>query len=172
MIIPYIFSDYELECIFKSADNVILKDKKADPYLAIEFPVIVRLLYSCGLRIGVTIRLLISDIDLDKGILWLVNTKGNKQRLVPMSSGMTDILLKYCLAMGISGSSNTWLFPSSRGNGHMRRMSPWNSNRFRFCDACSFTIILYYRQFGRKNTRSRNANPHGYWGLVPYTLLI
>lgn len=120
---PYIFSDYELECIFKSADNVILKDKKADPYLAIEFPVIVRLLYSCGLRIGETVRLLISDIDLDKGILRLVNTKGNKQRLVPMSYSMTDILSKYCLAMGLSTSNGTWLFPSSRDIGPISHRS-------------------------------------------------
>ena len=37
--VPYIFSDNELELIFKAADNVILSDKKADPYLVIEFPV-------------------------------------------------------------------------------------------------------------------------------------
>ena len=86
--VPYIFSDDELEYIFKSADNVILSDKKSDPYLAIEFPVILRLLYSCGLRIGETVRINLADTDLENGILRLINTKGDKQRLVPMSSGI------------------------------------------------------------------------------------
>ena len=54
--VPYIFSDAELDSIFTSADNVVQKDSKADPYLVIEFPVIIRLLYSCGLRIGETVK--------------------------------------------------------------------------------------------------------------------
>lgn len=31
--VPYIFSDVELDSIFTSADNVVQKDSKADPYL-------------------------------------------------------------------------------------------------------------------------------------------
>lgn len=117
--IPYIFSDMELERIFRSADNVVQKDCKADPYLVVEFPVILRLLYSCGLRIGETVELNTSDIDLENGILRLINTKGNKHRLVPMSYGMTDILSKYCMAMGLLRTGSEWLFPSSRSDGHM-----------------------------------------------------
>lgn len=117
--IPYIFSDTELEGIFTSADNVIQKDSKADPYLVIEFPVVVRLLYSCGLRIGETLRIDMADVDLENGILRLLNTKGNKHRIVPMSSAMTDILTLYCMAMGIYGASTGWLFPSSKTNSHI-----------------------------------------------------
>lgn len=109
--VPYIFSDTELNCIFESADNIVQKDPKADPYLVIEFPVILRLLYSCGLRIGETVKISMNDVDLDGGILRLIDTKGNKQRLVPMSAPMTDILYKYCLAMNLIGRNNIWLFP-------------------------------------------------------------
>ena len=117
--IPYIFSDTELEEIFDSADNVIQKDSKTDPYLVIEFPVVVRLLYSCGLRIGETLRIDMQDVDLENGILRLLNTKGNKHRIVPMSSAMTDILTLYCMAMGIYGTNNGWLFPSSKSDDHI-----------------------------------------------------
>ena len=117
--VPYIFNDAELKTIFEAADNVIQKDLKADPYLVIEFPVILRLLYSCGLRIGETVKLIMSDVDFENGILKLINTKGDKQRIVPMSFGMTDILYRYCMAMGLSGTSNAWLFPSSRNDGHI-----------------------------------------------------
>ena len=105
--------------IFQAADNVIQKDSKADPYLEIEFPVILRLLYSSGLRIGETIRLNISDVDFENGILKLVNTKGDKHRLVPLSPEMTDILSKYCMAMGLVGASDQWLFPSSKNDSHI-----------------------------------------------------
>lgn len=116
---PYIFSDEELVQIFGSADNVTISDKKADPYLPIEFPVILRLLYSCGLRIGETVRIDISDVDLENGVLRLINTKGDKHRLVPISQGMNDILKRYCLAMGLTGKSEGWLFPSGRQYGHI-----------------------------------------------------
>lgn len=117
--VPYIFSDTELEKIFESADNVIQKDAKADRYLIIEFPVIIRLLYSCGLRIGETIQIDMSDVDLENGILKLINTKGDKHRLVPMSPSMTDILTRYCMAMGIYGTNSGWLFPSSKTDDHI-----------------------------------------------------
>lgn len=117
--VPYIFSDTELERIFAATDNVIQKNRNADPYLAIEFPVIVRLLYSCGLRIGETVKISMSDVDLENGILRLVNTKGDKHRLVPMSSGMTDILGKYCMAMGLAGNPDNWLFPASLKDRHI-----------------------------------------------------
>ncbi len=117
--IPYIFSDTELERIFTSADNVIQRRPETDPYLVIEFPVIIRLLYSCGLRIGETVRIDMSDVDLENGILKLLNTKGNKHRLVPMSSTMMDILTRYCMAMKIYGTSTGWLFPSSKTKSHI-----------------------------------------------------
>jgi integrase len=60
-----------------------------------------------------------NDVDLEKGILRLTNTKGNKQRLVPMSATMTDILYKYCMAMNLIGTNNEWLFPSSKNEGHI-----------------------------------------------------
>lgn len=121
--VPYIFSDAELSSIFRSADNVIQKDYKTDPYLVIEFPVIIRLLYCCGLRLGETLKLSMLDADLDNGVLHLVNTKGDKHRLVPMEPVMTEILSKYCLAMNLHGKDCKWLFPSSKSNGHISEHS-------------------------------------------------
>lgn len=125
---PYIFSDEELELIFRSADNTMTKDKKACIYLPIEFPVILRLLFSCGLRIGETVRIQMKDVDLENGVLKLVNTKGDKHRLVPMSEKMTDILTKYCLAMGLVGDGETWLFPGNDIEKHLSDRSV--KNRF------------------------------------------
>lgn len=116
---PYIFSDEELELIFGSADNTTVKDKKACIYLPIEFPVILRLLFCCGLRIGETVRIQMKDVDLENGVLKLVNTKGDKHRLVPMSESIMDILTGYCLAMGLVGNDEAWLFPGNDRNDHI-----------------------------------------------------
>lgn len=117
--VPYIFSEDEIALIFRSADNITRTNCKTDPHLVIEFPVILRLLYSCGLRIGETLKLNISDVDFDNGILRLVNTKGNKQRLVPMDDGMTHILLRYSMLMGLNGTCDRWLFPSAFKDDHI-----------------------------------------------------
>lgn len=116
---PYIFSDKELEQLFASADNTTVKSKKACIYLPIEFPVILRLLFCCGLRIGETVRIKMKDVDLENGVIKLVNTKGDKHRLVPMSEKMTNILIKYCLAMGLVRNEEAWLFPGNDRTDHV-----------------------------------------------------
>jgi len=116
---PYIFSDEEIELMFVSADNITVNEKITCIYLPIEFPVILRLLFSCGLRIGETVRIQMKDVDLDNGILKLVNTKGDKCRLVPMSEKMTDIIEKYCFAMGLIENDESWLFPDNDKNNHI-----------------------------------------------------
>lgn len=117
--VPYIFSDEELEKIFKAADNISIKDKKADPAIIIEFPVIIRLLYCCGLRIGETVKLRLSDVDLESGILYMYNTKNDKHRLVPVSNEMRLILQKYCMACGLLNKKDGWLFPSLKNEGYI-----------------------------------------------------
>lgn len=117
--IPYIFSDEEIDKIFADADCVILKNKKADPAIILEFPVILRLLYSCGLRIGETVKLRISDVDFEKGIMYMYNTKNDKHRIVPISDEMKVILQKYSMAYGLLGKNDGWLFPSQLTDIHI-----------------------------------------------------
>ena len=116
---PYLFSDEELEKIFSAADSIVLKDKKADPALILEFPVVLRLLYSCGLRIGETVKLRLCDVDFENGILYMHNTKNDKHRIVPVSDEMKVILQKYCMAYGLLGKNEGWLFPSQLSDSHI-----------------------------------------------------
>ena len=109
--IPYIFSDEELEKIFKAADNSLFTKRQPYTYIKTEFPMILRLLYGCGLRIGETLALQMKDIDLIGGILTLFHTKNRKHRLVPMSLSLTKIVQRYCIATGIIGTPEAFLFP-------------------------------------------------------------
>ena len=110
---PYIFSDDELDRIFDAADNIAITGVQPNKNMRAAFPMILRLLYGCGLRIGETLSLRIRDVDLEGGILTLLHTKNEKHRLVPMSHSLTETLQLYCLATGIVGIPNAFLFPSA-----------------------------------------------------------
>jgi integrase len=111
--IPYIFSDAELDRIFSAADNFAVTRGQPNPYMQIEFPMIIRLLYGCGLRIGETLALQMKDVDLKGGIVTILHAKRGKQRLVPMSATLAEILKQYCYAMGIVGIPVAFLFPGT-----------------------------------------------------------
>lgn len=111
--IPYIFSDEELKRIFTLSDTITLTKSQPNPYIQLEFPMMLRIMYGCGLRVGETLALKMKDVDLDGGILTLKHTKGDKQRLVPMHQKLTYILKRYCLAMGLIGKAEALLFPST-----------------------------------------------------------
>jgi integrase/recombinase XerD len=111
--VPYIFSDMEVDRIFLLADSITITKNQPNPYIQLEYPMALRLMYGCGLRIGETLALRMRDVDLDNGVLTLRHTKGNKQRLVPMHMSLISILKSYCMAMGLIGKIDSFLFPSS-----------------------------------------------------------
>jgi site-specific recombinase XerD len=111
--VPYIFSNEELKQIFTLSDNITLTKGQLNPYIQLQLPMMLRIMYSCGLRVGETLALKMKYVDLDVGILTLKHTKGDKQRLVPMHQTLTFILKRYCLAMGLIGKAEALLFPSA-----------------------------------------------------------
>jgi len=111
--VPYIFSDEELKQIFTLSDNITLTKRQPNHYIQLEFSMMLRIIYGCGLRVGETLALKMKDVDLEGGILTLKHTKGDKQRLVPMHQTLTSILKRYCLAMGLIGEADALLFPSA-----------------------------------------------------------
>jgi len=111
--IPYIFSKIELKNIFHITDNLKKGSKvQKNTLIHVEQPMILRLMYGCGLRIGETLSLKMKDVNLANGVLTLKHTKKNKQRVVPMHHSLTEILEHYCMAMGIMGCPESYLFPT------------------------------------------------------------
>ena len=110
--IPYLFSDEEITHIFQFADNIrTIGNRATCPYMHLEIPMILRLLFGCGLRIGEVLSIKINDVDLVGGILTIRCAKGNKQRLIPMHNSLTTILGQYIMAIGIQGMLHAPLFP-------------------------------------------------------------
>jgi len=78
---------------FKAADKATSRCNDY-PHLA-GFPIILRLLYSCGLRVGEASRLQWRDIDLVHSTILIRASKGDKDRLVVMSRQMRDVLKEH-----------------------------------------------------------------------------
>ena len=115
--IPYIFSNHELNLIFSTADRMdIPYAGRVNTNLAYQMPVYLRLLYGCGLRSGEVADLKVKDICFDSGTLVIRKAKNNKQRIVPMHQTMAALLKRYCLATGIYGFSESYLFADKNGN--------------------------------------------------------
>lgn len=85
--IPYIFTINEIERIFASSDRLCPHRFSTIPLI---MPVILRMLYSCGLRISEAVNLQNKHINLQDGILEVKSSKFGKDRLVPMSGSMTN----------------------------------------------------------------------------------
>ena len=125
--VPYLFSDTELETIFRAADSVPILSDSDFPYLRMEFPMLLRMLYCCGLRLDELLSAKVGDVNFESGVILLRDTKNRKQRLVPMAEGLTDILRRYCLAMDLMANAESYLFP---GKNPQKRLHSQTAERW------------------------------------------
>jgi integrase/recombinase XerD len=58
----------------------------------------VSLVYACGLRLGETIRLRLTDIDASQRLIVVRQSKGNKDRVVPVPESILQLLNEYAMA--------------------------------------------------------------------------
>lgn len=109
--VPYLYTDQDIENIFKIADAFTDSHAVKNKNIAYEMPLLLRLLYCCGMRVGETINIKVGDIDFVRNLFILRVTKKYKQRLVPFGTELAEILYLYCIAMGILNNSEAYLFP-------------------------------------------------------------
>lgn len=111
---PHIFSLEEINLIFTSADNgKIISDKLSK----VQMPILLRILYGTGLRLGESLALRICDLDLEQGVIKVWNAKGNKDRLVPMHESLTKTLIAYFEFALAGRSQKSYLFESNYVDG-------------------------------------------------------
>jgi len=129
--IPYIFTHGEIERIFTNSDQICPRRHSTIPFI---IPVILRILYSCGLRISEAANLKNKDVDLQQGILEIKNSKFGKDRLVPMSQSMLHICRRYYQVLHRHSSIDDYFFmkadrqPVTRDNVYRRfREVLWES---------------------------------------------
>ncbi len=91
--VPYIFTREEVRSLLTFVDN--LREDVRSPHRRMVFGLIFRLLYGCGLRVSEVLHLTVDDVDLDAGILRIVDTKFRKDRLIPVAESLTERLRVY-----------------------------------------------------------------------------
>ena len=115
--LPDILSVEEIEKIIEEIDLSTVEGERNRAML--------EMLYGSGLRVSELINLKISEVNFNENIL-LINGKGNKQRLVPMSEITKKQLLIYMdqirSHMDIKKGFEDFLFLSRRGSSLSRQM--------------------------------------------------
>ena len=144
--VPYIFSNDEWIRIIDACDNLVCNHSYSNTPVA--FPMLIRMLYGCGLRLGEALSLRMQDVDLNNGILLIRHAKGNKQRFVPMSKSLTEVCWDYCQSKDLGLVENDYLFMN-----HYRRpySISWSERWFK--------IILEQAGIGYTRTSGHERGP-------------
>lgn len=123
---PHIFSEAELALLWKAAEEYPINQRSKARHLVIQ--TIFKLIYCCGLRPPEARKLLVKDIDLSKGKIRILQSKGPKDRIVIMSDEICELCRKYDEAMQLYFPNRQYFFPSRKGECY-RKM--WLSEIFR-----------------------------------------
>ena len=140
--VPHVFSEEEFMQMVSAADNFgwgIIRPTRS----AKVFPILLRILYGCGLRLGEGLSLEWEDIDLEHGIITIRKAKNMKQRFVPMSNSLTELLTLYKKKVRSENICTDYLFES-----HYAPYKPFKNNSFYdwFCKVLKTAGICYSKQ--------------------------
>ena len=118
-VLPDVLSEEEVEEILGYVRNSINIGSESKKKKSLRTACLVEVLYATGMRVSELITLKLSDLRLSRRILNVIG-KGNKQRMIPITSRAHDIIVKW---MNYIPESSVYLFPSYGINGHITRDS-------------------------------------------------
>jgi integrase len=110
--IPYIFTHEEIERFFYVVDSI-----KPHPlsYKHASYPLLFRLLYCCGLRISEALKLKISDVDFDKSVMFIKDSKFGKDRIIPAAMPLADMFVRYHAMFNRNNAPEDYYFRNKNG---------------------------------------------------------
>ena len=105
--IPYIFSYNEIKLIFSNL-NKPLKNYHYTYYRQIIYPLIIKILYQTGMRIGEVLNLTIEDYK--DGYFHLIDAKNDEERLIVLSYSLNELIKNYIHKFNYKFMDNNKLF--------------------------------------------------------------
>lgn len=111
---PYIFSDGEIAAILSKVDAC--RPCSQAPLRHLIMPLLFRMLYGCGLRLSEALNLRLHEVDLENGVLSIMDGKFNKDRLVPMSAQYVVRCRDYVKIVHTLSDDQSYFFPSPDGS--------------------------------------------------------
>lgn len=122
--LPYILTEDEICAIFSEIDKYnVHSPARCFQRAAVGYRVILRLIYTCGLRLSEACNLHTEDVDLQNSLLILHDTKTKVDRLVYMSSEMNELCKEYLSFLQKElGFTPEWFFPAAKNtNNHVEK---------------------------------------------------
>jgi integrase len=107
-----IFTPAEVTRLLAAADH--LRPDGRAPQRHRVMPVLFRVLYGCGLRLGEALRLRVDDVDLRAGVLTIREGKFRKDRLVPVAASLQTCMQHYDAVWG-PRAADAIFFPAPHG---------------------------------------------------------
>jgi len=108
--VPHIYTDQELAALFAQTDRCRYCSEV--PFRHLVMPVLFRTIYACGLRCSEARLLRVADVDIDTGVLQIRDSKGGKDRQLPVSEQLRERLAGYHATLaGQPGWE--WFFPGA-----------------------------------------------------------
>src|SRR5690606_38360161 len=92
--IPYVYCPKQTQSIFSACDDLRLEQAYRNSDLLV-IPVLIRLLYATGLRIGETSALTLQDDNLYENWLRVKDSKNGKERIIPISNSLASVCAQY-----------------------------------------------------------------------------
>ena len=115
--VPYIFTHDEIKRIFEAVDKL----KPNSHYnSAIVYPVLIRMLYGCGLRVSEALNLTVKNVDLVNGVLTIEKSKFDKDRMVPMSDSLNSICKIFYWQIHKNSTEDDHFFKNNNGSRRSR----------------------------------------------------
>ncbi|WP_305117472.1 tyrosine-type recombinase/integrase [Acutalibacter muris] len=127
--IPHIFTTSEITAFFYGADHFVPHEKAPARHLVI--PVFYRLLYCCGLRPSEARLLRKENVELVRGVLYIEESKGHKDRAVVVADDLLRLMRNYLLKVTSIYPNCPFFFPRYDGMGAYSKL--WTEEMFWLC---------------------------------------
>ena len=108
----YIYSHDEIKRIYNNL-NKVTSNYQYTYYHKVIYPMIIKILYQTGMRIGEVLNLTIDDYDAVDGLFYLKQTKNNQERIIVLSVSLNKIINDYIIKFNYKFKLDNKLFKVS-----------------------------------------------------------
>ena len=131
-----------------NAMNIPTSHNKIQLRITKECKVLFMLYFCCGLRLSEGRLLRKEHLDLDNGTITILNSKGNKDRLVYLPVDGIPIIKDYLRTMAEEYTDSPWLFPGT------------NFEKPISCTGVESTFNRYWKKLHEKDNLQKHPTPH------------
>lgn len=109
--VPYIPTRYEIAGFLQVVDQWQNKCLGEVRRTEIEYPILFRLYYCCGMRLNEAVQLHRDDVDLTDGKIYIRQAKGDNDRIIYLTQDFLQLVRSYNEKMDALVHSRKWFFP-------------------------------------------------------------